>query len=170
MSRPALLRGLRAAVTLTGGAALSLLLGITVAEVTGRYVFGTSLLGAEDLAMMCLAVFVAAGLVGAAEDGGHVSVDLIGRLAGPRVTRVTDGLARLLATGATALTAFALFAKGRCGLECGEVTGTIDIIHTPFYYALGASMTAYALLLASGTVGGREPDWREEGGSGGRSG
>ena len=156
MRAPGLRRGLRATVTLTGGAALGLLLGITVAEVAARHLFGTSFLGAEDVATMCLAVFVAAGLVGAAEDGGHVSVDLIARLAGPGLTRMTDALARLLATGATALAAFALFAKGRCGLECGEVTGTIDIVHTPFYYALGTSMAAYALLLASGRVRGAE--------------
>lgn len=125
MRPPALRRCLRATVTLTGGAALSLLLGITVAEVVSRHVFATSLLGAEDLAMMCLSVFVAAGLVGAAEDGGHVSVDLIGRFVGPRVTRMTDWLARLLAIGATALAAFALFAKGRCGLGWGVwVPGT----------------------------------------------
>ena len=164
-------RGLSAAVAVAGGAALSLLLGITVAEVAGRHLLETSLLGAEDLTTMCLAVFVAAGLVAAAEDGGHVSVDLVGRFAGRRVTDVTDLLARLLATGATALTAFALFAQGSCGIPCGEVTGTVGIVHTPFYYALGASMTAYSLLLASrparggGAAAGRDGD--EPGGRGG---
>ncbi|MDE0082479.1 MAG: TRAP transporter small permease subunit [Gammaproteobacteria bacterium] len=148
-------RGLSAAVAVAGGAALSLLLGITVAEVAARHLFGASILAAEDLAAMCLALFVAAGLVAAAGDGGHVSVDLIGRLAGRRVTRVTDLVARVLATGVTALAAFTLFSEGTCGVGCGEVTGTVGIVHTPFYYALGASMTAYSLLLASGPLPGR---------------
>ena len=153
--RGTLRRGLSAAVAVAGGAALSLLLGITVAEVTARHLFGASLLAAEDLASMCLALFVAAGLVAAARDGGHVSVDLIGRLAGRRLTRATDLVARVLATGATAVAAFALFSAGSCGVACGEVTGTVGIVHTPFYYALGASMTAYSLLLASRPLPGR---------------
>ena len=148
-------RGLSAAVAVGGGAALSLLLGITVAEVAARHLFGASLLAAEDLAAMCLALFVAAGLVAAAGDGGHVSVDLIGRLAGRRLIRVTDLVARVLATAATALAAFALFFEGSCGVACGEVTGTVGIVHTPFYYALGASMTAYSILLACRPLPGR---------------
>ena len=148
-------RGLSAAVAVAGGAALSLLLGITVAEVAARHLFGASILAAEDLAAMCLALFVAAGLVAAAGDGGHVSVDLIGRLAGRRLTRVTDLVARVLATGVTALAAFTLFSEGSCGVACGKVTGTVGIVHTPFYYALGASMTAYSLLLASRPLPGR---------------
>ena len=151
----ALRRGLSAAVAVGGGAALSLLLGITVAEVAARHLFGASLLAAEDLAAMCLALFVAAGLVAAAGGGGHVSVDLLGRLAGRRITRVTDLVARVLATGVTALAAFALFSEGSCGVACGEVTGTVGIVHTPFYYALGASMTAYSILLASRPLAGR---------------
>ena len=153
--RRTLRRGLSAAVAVGGGAALSLLLGVTVAEVAARHLFGASLLAAEDLAAMCLALFVAAGLVAAAGDGGHVSVDLIGRLAGRRLIRVTDLVARVLATAATALAAFALFSEGSCGVACGEVTGTVGIVHTPFYYALGASMTAYSLLLASRPLPGR---------------
>ena len=148
-------RGLSVTVAVGGGAALSLLLGVTVAEVAARHLFGASILAAEDLAAMCLALFVAAGLVAAAKDGGHVSVDLIGRLAGRRLTRVTDLVARVLATGVTALAAFALFSEGSCGVACGEVTGTVGIVHTPFYYALGASMTAYSLLLASRLLRGR---------------
>ena len=60
--------------------------------------------------------------------------------------------ARLLGVAATAIAALALFAKGSCGLECGEVTGSLAIAHTPFYYALGTSMATYSLLLASRVV------------------
>ena len=150
----ALLRRLTAAFAIAGGVALFLLLGVTVAEVVGRHLFGASLLGTEDLATMGLTVLVAAAVVCAAREGGHVSVDLIGRFAGSRVTAAVDVVARLLGTGVTALTALALFAKGGCGFECGEVTGTIAIVHTPFYYALGACMTTCSLLLASRLIRG----------------
>ena len=49
----------------------------------------------------------------------------------------------------TAMAAYALFVHGSCGLPCGDVTGSLSIPHTPFYYALGASLAAYGCLLAS---------------------
>ena len=141
--------GLVTACSITGGTALLLLLGITVAEVVARHLIGASLLGSEDLVTMSLTVLVAAAVVCAAQEGGHVSVDLIRRFLGNRARRAADVLARLLGAGATAIAAVALFAKGGCGLECGDVTGSLAIVHTPFYYALGTSMATYSLLLAS---------------------
>ena len=98
---------------------------------------------------MSLTVLVAAAVVCAAHEGGHVSVDLIRRFRGSRARRAADVLAQLLGAGATAIAAVALFAKGGCGLECGDVTGSLAIVHTPFYYALGTCMATYSLLLAS---------------------
>lgn len=154
-------RALTAAFAVAGGAALLLLLGVTVAEVVARHLMGSSLLGAEDLATMCLTVFVAGAVVCAAREGGHVSVDLIGRFGGRRLTGATDVLSRLLGTGATAAASVALFAKGGCGVECGEVTGSLAIVHTPFYYALALSMATLSLLLASRIIPG--PAARGEG-------
>lgn len=150
--RDTLQRGLTTAFSITGGAALLGLLGITVTEVVARHLVGVSLLGAEDLVTMSLTVLVAAAVVYAAQEGGHVSVDLVGRFDGGRVRRAADVLARLLCVGATSVAAVALFVKGSCGLECGEVTGSLAIVHTPFYYALGTSMATYTLLLASRMV------------------
>lgn len=165
--RNAFRRGPTAVSAIAGGTALLLLVGVTVAEVVARYLIGVSLLGAEDLATLSLTVLVAAAIVCAAQEGGHVSVDLIGRFGGGRVTRTTDALARLFGVGATAAAAVALFAKGSCGLECGEVTGSLAIVLTPFYYALGASMATCSLLLASRMLRGfaarDEEDPRQQG-------
>ena len=145
-------RGLTTAFSIAGGIALLVLLGITVAEVVARHLVGVSLLGAEDLVTMSLTVLVAAAVVYAAQEGGHVSVDLVGRFDVGPARRAADVSARLLGVAATAIAALALFAKGSCGLECGEVTGSLAIAHTPFYYALGTSMATYSLLLASRVV------------------
>ena len=137
-----------------GGVSLLLLMGITVTDVVARYVYGVSLLGAEDLATMSLTVLVAGAVVCAASEDRHVSVDLIGRFGGGRLTRASDVVARVLGVAATAVAALALFAKGSCGLQCGEVTGSLAIVHTPFYYALGLAMTTYSLILASRLIRG----------------
>lgn len=159
-AREAFRRWLTAALAVTGGAALLLLLGVTVVEVVARHLFGAPLLGAEDLTSMGLTVLVAAAVVCAAHEGTHVSVDLIERFAGRHITRATDAVARVLGAGAAAVTAVALFVNGSCGIECGEITGTIAIVHTRFYYALGACMATYSLLLTSRLV--RGPAKREE--------
>ena len=138
-----------AAFAVAGGIALAVLLGVTVAEVFWRYVLNDSLLWIEDVSTMSLAVVVAAAVAYGAREGSHVSVNLIARLAGRPVTRVTDAAARLLGVGVTAVAAAALFVHGSCGLPCGAVTGSVSIPHLPFYYVLGASLAAYGLLLTS---------------------
>ena len=138
-----------AGFAVAGGVALAVLLAITVAEVFWRYVLHDSLLWIEDVSTMSLAVVVAAAVAYGAREGSHVCVNLLARLAGRRVTRITDAVARLLGVGATAAAAYALFAHGSCGLPCGAVTGSVSIPHLPFYYALGASLAAYGLLLLS---------------------
>lgn len=137
------------AFAVVGGVALAVLLAVTVAEVFWRYVLNDSLLWAEDVSTMSLAVVAAAAVAYGAREGSHVCVNLIARFAGRRVTRITDVVARLLGVGVTALAVYALFVHGSCGLPCGAVTGSVSIPHTPFYYALGASLAAYGLLLAS---------------------
>lgn len=138
-----------AAFVVAGGLALAVLLGVTVAEVFWRYVLNDSLLWTEDVTTMSLAVVVAAAIAYGAREGSHVGVNLIARVAGRPATRFTDVAARLLSVAVTATAAYALFVHGSCGAACGAATASISISHTPFYYALGASLAAYGLLLAS---------------------
>lgn len=142
-------RRLGTAFVAVGGIALAVLLAVTVAEVFWRYALNDSLLWIEDLSTMSLTVVVAGAIAYGAGEGSHVSVNLIGRFLGRPVTRITDAVARLLGVGVTAIAAYALFAHGSCGLACGAVTGSVSIPHRPFYYALGASLVTYGLLLAT---------------------
>ena len=142
-------RRLTGGFAVVGGIALAVLLGATVAEVFWRYVLNDSLLWAEDLSTMSLTVVVAGAIAYGAGEGSHVCVNLIGRYWRRPVTRITDVVARLLGVGVAAMATYALFVHGSCGLPCGAVTGSVSIPHTPFYYALGASLGAYGLLLAS---------------------
>ncbi len=138
-----------AAFAVVGGVALVVLLAITVAEVFWRYVLNDSLLWVEDLSTMSLVVVVAAAVAYGAREGSHVCVNLIARIAGRRATRFTDAVARLLGVAVTTTAAYALFVHGSCGPSCGAATSSVSISHTPFYYALGAALAAYGMLLAS---------------------
>ncbi|MYA10417.1 MAG: TRAP transporter small permease [Gemmatimonadetes bacterium] len=165
--RRALQRGLIAACAVAGGGALLLLVGLTVAEVVARHLFRAPLQGVEDVASMALTVLVAAAVVCAAQSQAHVSVDLIGRVVGGVFNRVTDVLARLVGAIASGVAAYALLARGGCGIECAEVTGTMGIVHTPFYYALGVGMAMCSLLLVYQLIRRRAaPDADERRGAG----
>ena len=141
--------GMAAAFAVLGGVGLALLLGMTVAEIVARHLLGNPLVGVEDLATMALVVVVAAAVAYGARAGSHVSVNLLGRFGQRRLTRITDVAARTISVSATVVATYALFAEGACGRDCGALTGSLGIVHTPFYFALGTAMAVYALLLTT---------------------
>ena len=134
-------------LAIAGGTAVFFLMGVTITAVFARYGLNDPIYGIEDLSRMGLTVVVAGAVAYGAGQGAHVSVNVIGMVAGRDVTRVTDMLARLLGIGIVGFATWALFKKGACGLPCGDITNNISIVHTPFYYILGIAMGTYALLL-----------------------
>ena len=130
-----------------GGASVFFLVGVTMTAVFARYVLNDPIYGIEDLSSMGLTVVVAGAVAYGAGKGSHVSVNVIGMVAGRETTRYTDVLARLLGIGIVSVATYALFTKGSCGLACGDITNNLSILHRPFYYLLGVAMASYALLL-----------------------
>lgn len=131
-----------------GGLAIIVLMGITVVAVFARYVMNDPIFGIEDLSSMTLTVVVAAAVAYGAHHHAHVSVNVITMVAGRRVTRLTDLIVRALGLMVIGIAAYGMFAKGGCGLPCGQITNNLSIVHTPFYYFLGLALASYAALLA----------------------
>lgn len=131
-----------------GGLAILALMLVTVAAVVWRYLLNDPIFGIQDLSSMALTVAVAGAIAFGARRGAHISVDVISFIGGRRLTRATDVLARALGAAMVGFASYALFVKGACGLPCGAITNNLSIVHTPFYYALGAAMACYALILA----------------------
>jgi len=133
--------------SLLGTMSVVVLMTVTVIAVFWRYVLNSPIFGIEDVSTMTLSVVVAAAVAYSAHQNGHVSVNVISLITGRRITRCTDVLARFLSITMIGLATYALFSVGSCGLECGQTTNNITIVHTPFYYILGFSMGSYTLLL-----------------------
>ncbi len=131
-----------------GGVALVVMVATVVVAVVSRYLLNEPIFGAEDISAMALVVVVASAMIYGAWDNAHVAVDAIDSIAPKRATRVTDVVARLLGAATAAMAAFALFRHGACGAACGATTPSLLIVHTPFYYALGAAFAAIAGLLS----------------------
>ena len=134
--------------TLAGGVALVVMVATVGVAVVARYVLNEPIFGAEDISAMALVVVVASAIVYGAWDNAHIAVDAIENIVPRRATKVTDALAQLLGAATAATAAFALFRHGACGAACGATTPSLLLVHTPFYYALGAAFAAVAGLLS----------------------
>ena len=75
--RPRGAYGLRAALAVLGGVLLMALMGMTVTDVIGRYIFNAPLRGATELTELLLAAVVFLGLPAVALADEHVTVDLV---------------------------------------------------------------------------------------------
>ncbi len=148
-----------------GAVALAALIGVTIVSVFWRYILRDPIFGIEDVSTMALTVFVAGAIAYGAVRGAHVTVDVIRTVANRPVIQVTDALAKLLGAAIAGFATYGLFSKGACGLPCGALTANLGIVHTPFYYVLGAAFGFYALLLAyqfiSGLATGSDPQSEE---------
>ena len=76
-TRPRGAFGLRAALAVLGGVLLMALMGMTVTDVIGRYLFNAPLRGATELTELLLAAVVFLGLPAVALADEHVTVDLV---------------------------------------------------------------------------------------------
>ena len=122
---------------------LSLMLIILVA-VIWRYGINNPIFGIGDLSVLVLSVVAASSVIFGARNNAHISIDIITRFFGPKVTRVTDAIMRLLTIFILGLASYALVTKA-CGFEKGCMTENLSIVHEPFYYLLAVVMGLFAL-------------------------
>jgi TRAP-type C4-dicarboxylate transport system permease small subunit len=132
---------------ISGGVVIAALMLITIIGVFWRYVLNNPIFGIEDVSTMALTIVVAASVAYGAHHHSHVSVNIITMVAGRKVTRITDVLARGLGFATLAVATYALFKKGGCGLPCGAITNNLSIVHSPYYYILAVAVGSYAALL-----------------------
>ena len=127
-----------------GSVGIFLLMATIVVAVVSRYGLNDPVFGIEDFSVLVLAVVAAAATIFGARNNAHISIDLISKLFGRKVTRITDMIMRILALAMLALAAYALATKA-CGFEKACITGNLSIEHRPFYYVLSLAMGLYGL-------------------------
>ena len=70
-------RGIRILLSATAGTLLMALMGLTVADVIGRYLLNSPVEGSSEVSELLLVSLVFLGLPAVCLDGGHVTVDLV---------------------------------------------------------------------------------------------
>ncbi len=141
------LGGLARVFALAASVGIVVLLGVTVTAVIWRYGLNAPIYGIEDISVLALTVVAGGAVAYGARHEAHVSIDLIGRYLGPKVTRLTDPIMRILTAGIAFLAAYALVTKA-CGLARGCITGNLALEHAPFYYGLAAALFFYGCYMA----------------------
>ena len=126
---------------------IAALLVVTVIAVVWRYLLKDPIFGIGDLSVLLLSIVAAGAVASGTGTGAHVSVNVIKRVVGRRVTRWTDAFMRLLAASICALAAYALIDRA-CGIEKACITENLSVEHKPFYYILSVAMVVMALTYA----------------------
>ena len=135
---------LSSVIAIIGAVSIVVLMMVTLVAVFFRYVLQDPIFGISDISVLTLAVVAASSVAFGARHDAHVSVDVIRFFAGPKITRVTDVIMRLLSICVLLLAAWALVIKA-CGFEKACITDNLSIEHRPFFYVLAIAMVFFAL-------------------------
>jgi TRAP-type C4-dicarboxylate transport system permease small subunit len=145
VSRPAGGR-LRPVEGLLGVAAAAILLamvGLTVVDVVGRYVFGRPLRGAFEVTELLLLVLVFAGLPLVSYTDGHAAMDFVDRLLGPRARQALHRTVEVVSAATMFLFAWLTWQKADRIWAYRDATDVLRIAYGPFVYFM-ALMIAVA--------------------------
>ncbi|HPQ96142.1 MAG: TRAP transporter small permease [Thiothrix sp.] len=127
---------------------LFLLMLLTCADVTGRYLFNNSIDGAIELTRIGLAIMVFAELPVISWRGGHVVVDLLDSIVSHRLIRVFSMLAALLIATSLYFVAWRIWELAERSLRRGEVTEYLKFPegYLIYYIALMSWVTAATMI------------------------
>ena len=127
-----------------GGVALVGMMTITTLDVITRY-FGHPILGAVEIVSFMATILLACAMPMTQVENGHVGVDLVVRLLGPRTQALIDAI-----TGFLSLTLFALICW-QCVLyaqsmeKTGEVSMSLEFPSYIFIYVVAAAFGVLGL-------------------------
>ncbi|MHA1567730.1 MAG: TRAP transporter small permease [Alphaproteobacteria bacterium] len=130
-----------------GGVVLLALMLLTVSDVGLRYFFNAPIFGAQDLSVLFLLIVASLAIPYGGRAGSHVAVDLLGFVAGPKITRWTDLAVRMAGAAMLAVVAWRSTLDGLNAALYGQ---TSDLLQWPFlpYYMINAfGMMLYSLVL-----------------------
>ena len=135
---------------MAGGMLLIAIIGMTVASVLGRYLFGAPIPGDYELTELACAIAVFAFLPYCHITNANVVVDFFTSRLRPRSKTLLDGVHSIAFTLMAGLIAWRLFVGGVRKLDDGETTLFLGVpIHSAYFLALIAAglLTAVSILV-----------------------
>jgi TRAP-type C4-dicarboxylate transport system permease small subunit len=137
-------------VALWGGGAMLLgLMGLTVVDVTLRYLFNAPLYGAHDVGKLMLMTMIALSVAYSARTGGQVVIAFFSHWMGPRLAVFSEAGARIAAIAMLLILSWRLWLSSDSAAAFGEASLALGIPFGPFYILLAVGMLLYAVVLAA---------------------
>ncbi len=161
-SRPGWLRRLDRWVErltfLVGGIGLAVMVLLTSWNVIAmRKVLNDPIVGAEDILILNLVLLVAVAIPYGGRSGTHIEIEIFESWMSKVFARWSLVAMKLLAIPLVAIPlvailAWRLFKSGASAREFGEATQQLLISYGPFYFAMGAMIALYVLILIADLI------------------
>lgn len=129
--------------------ALIAAVGMNVVNVIGRYVFGSSMAGVDELQIYLLVALAFFGSVVASVRGQHLRMDVLTRFFPQGVNRI---LRALEAVGAVVLCGFVCFISTSYMLRMAQIGTVSENAHIPMWIPHGVVALAFAALTLVGAA------------------
>jgi len=138
-----------------GAAASAILLAmmlLTVADVTGRYLFNRPVRGAFEVTELMLVVLIFAGLPLVSYADEHALMDFVDRLLRAPARRVLEGLVHLVCAAVMLLCAWLVWLKADRIWAYRDATDVLRIVYGPFVYFMAVMLGLTSLIHLYKTV------------------
>jgi len=138
-----------------GAAASAILLAmmlLTVADVTGRYLFNRPVRGAFEVTELMLVVLIFAGLPLVSYADEHALMDFVDRLLRARTRRLLEGLVHLVCAAVMLLLAWLVWLKADRIWAYRDATDVLRVVYGPFVYFMAVMLGLTSLIHLYKTV------------------
>jgi TRAP-type C4-dicarboxylate transport system permease small subunit len=142
-------RWLRRGIALVCAVLLLAMMGLTIADVLGRYLFNSPVPGASELTELILAAVIFTGLPAASLDGDHISVDIVAEKLHGLPAVLLSRLVALVSASVLAMVSWRLWIIGDQIASYNGITPTLKLPLAPLGYLVSVlSMIAALICLA----------------------
>lgn len=144
----------RLALAAICAAMLIAMMGLTLVDVVGRYVFNSPLVGATELTELLLIGVVFLGLPAVTLDRGHVSVSLLSDRLPARFQPLREFVLSLVIAALLSAIAWRIWLQGNQLAGYGGTTETLDFPLAPVaWFCAGCTLLSAGLTLWLGVIG-----------------
>ncbi|WP_375691687.1 TRAP transporter small permease [Pseudooceanicola sp. LIPI14-2-Ac024] len=136
------------ALAVIGALCLILIVAVVTAGVVMRYVFGTPLLGINEIVQLTAVALVMASLPYCTARGDHVAVDVFDTMLGRWGRLIGDIVSRVLSSFVLVVLCYRAVLKALDAWEWGDATNMLQMPIWPFYAIIAAGAGLCALVFA----------------------
>jgi TRAP-type C4-dicarboxylate transport system permease small subunit len=137
---------LQAALGITSGTVLFLMMGVTAIDVAGRYVFNKPLPGGFEITELLLAALIYCGLPLVSGRREHIVIDTFDPLFPARFKRLLDMMAEVICAATLAGVGYLIFRRALRVAEYGDTTNVLKLPLAPIVWLMGAMIVIAAVI------------------------